>query len=164
MLPLFRELCMTHKKNEVRRHDRYDTNVKVHFYVPYDLKTKVNFKFKEPFPDESLNKKFTGVTKNISAGGICFVSDQRLLKDDCILIDIFLPGVEKPISMEGEVRWSKVSEEGLHFYTGVQLTKVFDKLVEESIYFDQEHQVIWSIVLDQVLGNFALLHKKMYPN
>lgn len=155
---------MTNKKNEARRHDRYDTDIKVHFYVPYDLKTKLSFKFKESFPDESLNKRFTGVTKNISAGGICFVSEQRLQQGDYILIDIFLPGVDKPISMEGSVRWSKVSEDGLQFFSGVQLTKVFDKPVEESIYFDQEHQVIWSNVLDQVLGSFASLHKKMYPN
>ena len=155
---------MLKKNNDVRRHDRYDTDVKVHFYVPYELKTKVNFQFKKTQPDPSLNKKFTGITKNISAGGICFVSELRLESGDCILIDIYLPGIEKPIFMEGEVRWCKVNEEGLQFYTGVQLVKVYDKPVEESIYFDQEHQVIWSNVLEQVLGSFALLHKKMYPN
>jgi hypothetical protein len=155
---------MLKKNNDVRRHDRYDTDVKVHFYVPYELKTKVNFQFKKTQPDPSLNKKFTGITKNISAGGICFVSELRLESGDCILIDIYLPGIEKPIFMEGEVRWCKVNEEGLQFYTGVQLVKVYDMPVEESIYFDQEHQVIWSNVLEQVLGSFALLHKKMYPN
>lgn len=155
---------MNTQKNEVRRYDRYTTDVKVHFYVPYDLKTKLTFQFKESFPDESLNERFLGVTQNISAGGICFVSEQRLQQGDYILIDIYLPGLQKPISMEGEVKWSKVSEDGLQFYSGVQLTKVYDKPVEESIYFDQEHQVIWSNVLEQVLGSFAILHKKMYPN
>ena len=155
---------MLKKNNEVRRHDRYDTDVKVHFYVPYELKTKINFQFKKPQPDESLNKRFPGISKNISAGGICFVSSQKLENGDYILIDIYLPGIVKPIPMEGEVRWSKVNEEGLQFYSGVQLTKVYDKPVEQSIYFDQEHQVIWSNVLDQVLGSFATLHKKMYPN
>lgn len=155
---------MLKKNNEVRRHDRYDTDVKVHFYVPYDLKTKINFQFKQTQQDASLNRRFSGITKNISAGGICFVSELRLQPGDYILIDIYLPGIEKPISMEGEVRWCKVNEEGLQFYTGVQLTKVYDKPVEDSIYYDQEHQVIWSNVLEQVLGSFALLHKKMYPN
>lgn len=155
---------MLKKNNEARRHDRYDTDVKVHFYVPYDLKTKINFQFKQVQPDQSLNRRFSGVTKNISAGGICFVSELRLQPDDYILIDIYLPGIEKPIPMEGEVRWCKVNEEGLQFYTGVQLTKVYDKPVEDSIYYDQEHQVIWSNVLEQVLGSFALLHKKMFPN
>lgn len=155
---------MLKKNNEIRRHERYDTDVKVHFYVPYELKTKINFQFKKAQPDPSLNKRFTGITKNISAGGICFVSELRLESGDCILIDIYLPGIEKPISMEGEVRWCRVNEEGLQFYTGVQLLKVYDKPVEESIYFDQEHQVIWSNVLEQVLGSFALLHKKMFPN
>lgn len=153
------------KKNTVaRRHDRYDTEVKVHFYVPYELKTKLNFQFKDHQPDESLNRKFSGLTKNISAGGLCFVSELRLEMGDFILMDIYLPGIPKPVSMEGEVRWCKVNEDGLQFYTGVQLTKVFEKPVEDGIYFDQEHQVIWSDVLEQVLGSFAALHKKMYPN
>lgn len=160
-----KRICQMLKKNsETRRHDRYDTDVKVHFYVPYELKTKLNFQFKQQHPDESLNQRFQGLTKNISAGGLCFVSDQRLQLGDCILIDVYLPGIVKPIPMEGEVRWCKVNEDGLQFYSGVQLTKVYDKPVEESIYFDQEHQVIWSNVLEQVLGSFALLHKKMYPN
>lgn len=155
---------MQKKNNEIRRHERYDTDVKVHFYVPYELRTKINFQFKKFQTDESLNKRFTGITKNISAGGICFVSDLKLQPEDYILIDIYLPGIEKPIPSEGEVRWCKSNEEGLQFYTGVQLIKVFDKPVEESIYFDQDHQVIWSNVLEQVLGSFAALHKKMYPN
>lgn len=155
---------MLNKKNEARQHDRYNTDVKVNFYVPYELKTKVNFQFKKTQPDPSLNRRFSGVSRNISAGGICFVSELRLEQGDYILIDIFLPGIPKPISMEGSVRWCKVNEEGLQFYSGVQLLKVNDKPVEESIYFDQEHQVIWSNVLDQILGSFAALHKKMYPN
>ena len=155
---------MQKKNNEIRRHDRYDTDVKAHFYVPYELKTKVNFQFKKNQPDESLNKRFSGISKNVSAGGICFVSELRLEPGDYILIDMYLPGIEQPIPMEGEVRWSRVNEEGLQFYTGVQLLKVQDKPVEQTIYYDQEHQVIWSNVLEQVLGSFAILHKKMYPN
>jgi len=151
------------KENE-RRHDRYDTEVKIHFYVPYDLATKVNFQHKKPQADPALNKRLSGLTKNISAGGICFVSDYRLERGDVLLIDLFLPNEAKAIAMEGEVKWSKAKENGISFYTGVQITKVGGKPVEESIYFDQDHQVIWSAVLDQVLGNFAILHKKIYPN
>jgi hypothetical protein len=155
---------MQKKNNEGRRHDRYDTEAKIHFIVPYDLTTKVNFQYKKPQPDPALNKRFEGVTKNISAGGICFVSQFKPQRGDGLLIDLFLPNAEKPIPMEGEVKWSKATDDGLSFYTGVQLVKVSGKPVEESIYFDEDHQVIWSAVLDQVLGNFALLHKKIYPN
>ena len=152
------------KKNEPpRRHDRYDTEVKIHFYVPYDLKTKINFQYKKPPADTSASKSFSGVTKNISAGGLCFVSDYKLERGDYLLIDLFLPNEANPIAMEGEVKWSKAKEDGINFLTGVQIMKVSGKPVEESIYFDQDHQVIWSAVLDQVLGNFAILHKKIYP-
>jgi hypothetical protein len=155
---------MFKKDNESRRHDRYDTEVKIHFYVPYDLTTKINFQFKKPPADPNLNKKFSGLTKNISAGGLCFVSDFKLERADYLLIELYLPSESKPIVMEGEVKWSKAKEDGIHFYTGVQIAKVGGKPVEESIYFDQDHQVIWSAVLDQVLGNFAILHKKIFPN
>ncbi len=157
-------MAMSKKDNESRRHDRYDTEAKIHFYVPYDLRTKVNVKLKTPAGDPTLNKAFTGVTKNVSAGGICFVSEHMLERGIHLLIDLYLPNEQKPIQMEGEVRWSKAKENGISFHTGVQVTKVSGKPVEESIYFDQDHQVIWSAVLDQVLGNFAILHKKIYPN
>src|ERR1041384_7284052 len=137
---------MVKKENEARRYKRYDTEAKIHFYVPYDLKTKVSFQFKKPQINTSLNKRFTGVTKNISAAGLCFVSERKLMQGDHILMDIYLPGVEKPIPMEGEARWSKANENGLQFFTGVEITKVYDKPVEQTIYFDQEHQVIWSNV------------------
>ncbi len=155
---------MFKKDNEARRHQRYDTEVKIHFYVPYDLKTKVSFQLKKTQIDPAMNKRFFGITKNISAGGLCFVSEQRLERGDNILVDLYLPAVEKPITMEGEVKWSKADDDGLQFFTGVEISKVADKPVEQSIYFDQEHQVIWSSILDKVLGNFATLHKKMYPN
>jgi hypothetical protein len=152
------------KNNEGRRHDRYDTEAKIHFIVPYDLTTKVNFQHKKPQADAALNKRFSGITRNISAGGICFISDYKPERGDYLLIDLYLPSEPKPIVMEGEVKWSKATDDGLNFNTGVQLAKVSGKPVEESIYFDQDHQVIWSVVLDQVLGNFAILHKKIYPN
>jgi hypothetical protein len=155
---------MFRKDNETRRHERYDTEIKIHFYVPYDLTTKINFQYKKPPADPKLDKKFAGLTKNISAGGLCFISDYRLERGDYLLIDLYLPSEAKPIVMEGEVKWSKAKEDGINFYTGVQISKVSGKPVEESIYFDQDHQVIWSAVLDQVLGNFAILHKKIYPN
>ena len=154
---------MDKKDNEIRRHERYDTEAKIHFFVPYDLTTKVNFQYKKTQQDASLNKRFSGVTKNISAGGLCFISDHKLNRGDYLLIDLYLPNATKPIAMEGEVKWSKAKEDGLNFYTGIQVMKVHDKPVEEGIYYDQDHQVIWSPVLDQVLGNFATLHKKILP-
>lgn len=155
---------MPKKDSEGRKYQRYDTEVKIHFYVPYDLKTKILFQFKKIQPDPELNKRFSGLTKNISAGGLCFVSEQKLEREDNILVDVYLPGVEAPIPMEGEVKWSKADDDGLQFFTGVEISKVSGKPVEQSIYFDQDHQVIWSSILDKVLGSFASLHKKMYPN
>lgn len=155
---------MQKQPNEGRQYGRYEADAKIHFIVPYDLTTKVNFQHQPPLPGPDANKRFSGITQNISAGGICFLSDYKPQRGDYLLIELYLPNEAKPIVMEGEVKWSRANEDGLRFLTGVQLVKVSSKPVEESIYFDQDHQVIWSVVLDQVLGNFAILHKKIYPN
>ena len=150
---------------EKRKYERFDTEVKIHFYVPYDLKTKVNFEIKQT-PPAASKKKYEGVSRNISAGGICFSSSKKLEKGDGLILEVYLPQTQKPILMEGKVCWSQASRNNLpsveQFDSGVQLTLVNGKSVEESIYFDHAHQVIWSAVLEMVLGSFSKLHKKVY--
>ena len=152
--------------DERRRHDRFSTDVKIQFYVPYDLNTKVKFKVADQKNMKQELPQHTGYTKNISAGGICFTSEWELGKGDYLLLDVFVPQVADPVVMEGVVCWSRVSQSpqlpGLQYDTGVQILKVRDKSVEGSIYFDQAHQVIWSEVLESVLGSFSKLFKKVY--
>ncbi|MBF0523310.1 MAG: hypothetical protein HQL24_09685 [Candidatus Omnitrophica bacterium] len=64
--------------------------------------------------------------------------------------------------MEGAVRWSKPlppsqPSSKLRFETGVRLTAVEGHPVEESVYFDKTYKVLWSGVLESVLGGFRLL-------
>ena len=154
--------------NEKRKYERYDTEVKIHFYVPYNLQTKINFEVKDPPLKESAKKKYEGVSKNISAGGLCFTSDQKLEQGNVLFLEIYLPQTKVPITMEGQVRWCAPSvpkSSGHHhqmYDTGIQASMVNGKPVEGSIYFDQAHQVIWSEVLEVVLGSFSKLHKKVY--
>lgn len=144
-----------------RRYPRYDTEVKVHFYVPYELNVKVDFEVAEEGAQKS---RYSGVTKNISAGGLMFTSEKRLEKGGNLQMELYLPNAEKPIALSGDVRWSRPLPTGLHFSTGVQITKVEGQTIENGIYYDQEHQVIWSPLLETVLGNFGLLHKKFTDN
>ena len=149
------------KDKERRRYDRYDTEVKIYFQVNYDIQTKVKYQIIDKAKEETGSQKYSALSKNVSAQGICFTSDRRLTKGDLLHLEIYLPKGKEPIHMEGEVRWSVPATEKTHqsekFDTGVQLITVNGQSVDQTIYFDKSHQIIWSIVLESTLGNFRLL-------
>lgn len=153
---------MTTQEQNKRQHDRYSTDVKIHFYIPYDLKTKVDFQIEDGQGGLTSSKRYQGSTINISAGGLCFESNVELDASTPLYIELSLPTDEKIIPMEGRVCWSKEIEDGHNYQSGVQLTKICGKKVDESIYFDEKYNVIWSEVLEDVLGSFAKLHKKNF--
>jgi uncharacterized protein (TIGR02266 family) len=69
----------------VRASERYDLEIKV------DLESEHNF--------------YTGLTQNISAGGL-FIATHHLRRiGDRITLKFLLPGNEKPVEVETEVRW-----------------------------------------------------------
>jgi uncharacterized protein (TIGR02266 family) len=69
----------------VRASERFDLEVKV------DLESDHNF--------------YTGLTQNISAGGL-FIATHHLRRiGDQITLKFTLPGSDKPIAVETEVRW-----------------------------------------------------------
>jgi uncharacterized protein (TIGR02266 family) len=72
-------------QQNVRASERFDLEVKV------DLESDHNF--------------YTGLTQNISAGGL-FIATHVLRKiGDRITLNFVLPGAEKPVQVETEVRW-----------------------------------------------------------
>ena len=72
-------------QQNVRASERFDLEVKV------DLESDHNF--------------YTGLTQNISAGGL-FIATHHLRKiGDRISLNFILPGAEKPVVVETEVRW-----------------------------------------------------------
>jgi len=72
-------------QQNVRASERFDLEVKV------DLESDHNF--------------YTGLTQNISAGGL-FIATHVLRKiGDRITLNFVLPGSEKPVQVETEVRW-----------------------------------------------------------
>ena len=69
----------------VRAAERFDLEVKV------DLESDHNF--------------YTGLTQNISSGGL-FIATHHLRKiGDHITLNFILPGADKPLAIETEVRW-----------------------------------------------------------
>lgn len=149
---------------ERRMYPRYDTDVEIYFRLKYRIKTKVKFKILSSGNKAALERKYSGVSRNVSVEGLCFESRKKLEKGDLLFIEIFEPRVKKPVKLEGEVRWCrKVSiprNRPAIFDTGVKLFLVNEKSVADSIYFDKKYRIIWSAVLDAVFGSFAATKNK----
>ena len=149
------------KFNEKRRYDRYETDVKIDFYVSFDVQTKIDFRVKDPQKGNLSPRKYSAISNNISAEGLSFSSAKLLKKGDGLVLDVFIPSADLPIVMEGVVRWCRKlssSPERTQIYeSGIKLLNVNGNSVEKSIFQDPSTQVTWSVVLDSVFGNFKHL-------
>ncbi len=152
-----------YRENDRRRYPRYTIKAKVYFEVVYEIKTKVRYQILNR-DDKSAYRKYLATGKNISAQGIAFTSFKKLNVGDRLFLEVYPPGSSTPILMEGEVCWSEsiTKKQEQSFDTGVRLLSVEGKAVDESIYFDEENQVKWSIVLEKVIGTFRQLQQKLH--
>jgi len=149
---------------ERRKYPRYDTEVKIYFHVTYDIKTKVKFKVLVGHHKGLSAHKYSGLSKNVSAEGLGFVSRKKLEKGDLLFIEVYEPKIKGPIKMEGQVRWCRKladKDRGRDlFHTGVRVILVNDKLVADTIYFDKKCNLMWSAVLQSLFGSFAAMLRK----
>lgn len=65
--------------------------------------------------DVSENDEITTQTLNVSLGGVCLLTDQRLKVGSHLRLNITLPKFSCEISAFAEVVWSNNSGAGLHF-------------------------------------------------
>lgn len=146
-----------------RKYPRFETEAKVSFRVPYDFRAEVDFKFERAETPVDAHS-YIGFSKNISVNGLCFESPKELKSGDRLWIELHLPKCPGVIYMEGEVRWSQLitatSGTVNQYLTGVVVGKVDGSQVDETVYFDEQYKVMWSHLLDRVLGGFAKLHRK----
>jgi len=148
--------------NERRKYSRYETEVKVYFRVKYNIKTLVKFRIlnrKDPAAE-----KCSALSHNVSAEGISFSSERQLKTSDRLLLEVYLPDSKNPILMEGEVVWSLCLENKSRpneFFTGVKLLKVSGQSVADSIHYDEQNKILWSIVLESIFGSFRTLAQKL---
>ena len=160
---------MTDNSNQERRkYERYGTEIKVYFQVAYDIETVVKFQVVDTSENKVLSEKYSALSRNVSAEGLCFVSDRKLEKGNILHLEVYLPKAANPIPMKGEVRWSQPLPDGEkdapQFMTGVRLTRIDSKPVADSIFFDKEHKMIWSAVLEAIFGNFRkFAQEKLRP-
>ena len=146
------------KKEERRKFQRYNTEVKIYFDFTYDLETKVEFELVEEAKTRKSSKKYSAVSRNISVEGLCFISKKRVKEGEKVNLDVYLPSSNDPIPMTGEVGWCAVSSSKEKKYNiGIKLLSVKDESVSDSVYYDKEYKVNWSAVMESVFGNYKLL-------
>lgn len=152
-------------EQERRRYSRYDTEMKIYYQVAYDIKTKIKFKVVNSEKNKISLRKYSGLSKNISVEGLCFVTKKKLNKGDMILLEVYVPNVLTPVRMEGQVQWTKKQPESKGIYdTGVKLISVDGKLISQSIHFDKKYNIFWDAVLDAVFGSFRKMVRKIKKN
>lgn len=153
-------------KTERRRYARYDTEAKIYFSVTYDIKTRVKFQIVDQDKGEISPARYSALSKNVSAEGLCFTSAKKLTIGDILNIEVYMPGRNEPICMEGEVRWSSPDSVGQKqtgkFNSGIKLMTVDSFPVAESIYEDEANHVIWSVVLESIFSSFKNFAKEQH--
>lgn len=105
---------MAYCGRERRKFERYDMEMKVHFYVHYDMETKVKFEVIEEEKSGSKAKKYSGLSKDFSIEGMRFSSDRKIKKGENLRIEVYLPQKKSSIPMMGQVRWSAQVAAGIH--------------------------------------------------
>jgi hypothetical protein len=153
---------------EKRNHERYDTELKIYFDFAYDLETKIKFQLLDKRKKKVLSKKYSALSRNVSAEGLCFVAGKKLEKMAYLNLEVYLPSATEPVQMSGEVRWSRASTDGgkkeYPYQTGILLKTVENKSVPETIHYDRQYHVNWSIVLESLLGSFKdIVKEKQTP-
>ena len=159
------------ENNEKRKQKRYEAEQKIYFDFSYPMETKMRFQVSDNINKSHSKRKYLALSRNVSSEGLCFVSQKKLKKGSFLDLEVFLPGDQEKIHMEGEVKWCDCAQENplnelenQQFDTGVKLVSVEGKPVQETIHFDEIYQVEWSTVLEAILGKFRILmqnkHKK----
>ena len=100
-----------------KRAPRRDVEMSLSFEIALDSKTEHNF--------------YTGLTNNISEGGIFIATTQILNIGTKIKFPLALPSMLEPEQVEGVVRWVRRegrSEDNVPGGIGIQFTQISDKL------------------------------------
>ncbi len=66
-------------------------------------------------------------SRDLSGGGICLVTRDRLDPGTVIELSFIIPGTREPIAVSGVVIWNESQDEGDKYLIGVKFTKIDDK-------------------------------------
>lgn len=92
-------------------------------FVRLNAAVDIQYSFLEAEPSERLNAK----SKDISAGGICFISGEGIEKDKILVLSINLSDDPSPIMAKGRVAWVnpfEIGGEGKHYDIGIEFIEI----------------------------------------
>lgn len=109
----------------------------------FDLEVQVDL--------ESENNFYTGLTQNISAGGLFIATHQLRRIGERITLKFNVPGTDRPVTVETEVRWIRENSSlqrvdgatgmGVRFINlSPEASEAINKFIQsrESLYYDDE--------------------------
>lgn len=141
--------------NKRRKYKRFCLERELYYHFPYEFSSKVHI---QSHQEQSCRHK--AQIKNVSTEGLCFHTSEHLHEGDDLDLEVFIPGLDEPVNLRGEVSWINQTPEDGGFDTGVKLIQIEGKPVKDSIYFDQQYGVYWSDVLESILGKFRILEQE----
>lgn len=113
---------------------------------PQRVDLKVELSFNLDLSDQSGHNFYTGLTNNISEGGL-FIATQQLLDIGTQLKFPFqLPNMQTPEEVEGVVRWVRRDdrpEQGIPCGIGIQFTNISEQLKTHINQYIQSHESIF---------------------
>jgi len=77
-------------------------------FIRFDISLKVNFIIQK----KDLKVEKTGITRDISAGGLQLLTEEKLESGNKLVLKVFIPGALNPAHLNGIVLWSKERSTG----------------------------------------------------
>ena len=141
-----------------RKFDRVPVGTDVFFQLSVDVKTQVNFQIIDRELNRPLSRKYLALSKNVSIEGVCFSSLKKLEEGELLVVEIVSPASKQPVQMKGQVRWSRKLTppefDDNKFDTGVKILEINGRPIDATYTRDAEKKVVWSGVLEAVMGSF----------
>ncbi|MBC8473537.1 MAG: PilZ domain-containing protein [Candidatus Omnitrophica bacterium] len=95
-------------------------------FIRFEISLKVNFIVQK----KDLKVEKTGITRDISAGGLQLLTEEKLENGNKLVLKVFIPGALNPAHLNGIVMWSKdlVTDKGPSYGAGIE----FDDVEEDN--------------------------------
>ncbi len=91
-------------------------------FIRFDISLKVNFIVQK----KDIKLERTGITKDVSAGGLQLLTEEKLENGNKLMLKIFIPGALNPAHLNGIVMWSKEigTNKGPSYGAGIEFSDV----------------------------------------
>ena len=90
-------------------------------FIRFDLDANIKFRLLE-----NMDDNIKGKAKNLSAEGLCIVTDREIPRDKDVELDLYLPGKKRTVRVHGKVMWTQKikgtdKNKADHFEAGIKL-------------------------------------------